>query len=61
MQAVKAAAARSFDVVVLDVEMPGLDGLAAGRAIVDLRPRTPPVLILKPVSRWMLRRRAGIP
>lgn len=42
---VQAAAARSFDVLVLDIEMPRIDGLAAGLAIVDLRPRASPVLI----------------
>lgn len=40
MQAVQAAAAQRFDTVVLDIEMPALDGMAAGQAIRALRPRS---------------------
>ena len=45
MQAVLAARAHAFNVVLLDIEMPALDGIAAGRAIRDLRPRSKLLLI----------------
>lgn len=45
MQAVLAARAQAFDVVLLDIEMPALDGIAAGKAIRDLRPRAKVLMI----------------
>lgn len=45
MQAVLAAKAQSFDAVLLDIEMPALDGIAAGKAIRDMRPRANLIVI----------------
>ncbi len=45
-QAVAAAARHRPDVVLMDVRMPGLDGIAATRRIDDLPGRSPAVLIL---------------
>ncbi len=39
-------AGESFEVVLLDLFMPGMDGIALSKAIRDLRPKDPPKLIL---------------